>query len=302
MLSEGDKPGDLGNSCDSQPPSDVTSSSAKSRKGICDERLPSLAELGLLQFATPQIFDEHRRPISLCRLQMVRPRPLINKENKPATHYAAGLSKTSLPSSNFNAGFVACMPIVWHQKDSIMSGTIPMGGQVYCGPANGLGLALHSCPPQTTPTEDSLPLADRKAMNSLATLVEVAGRVEPILSHGNPSTTKYNSQRALRSRYNCVESGCGKIFPSRSRLQRHLLVHTGLKPFNCLFSGCDRMFSRKDNMLQHYRTHVIRVGGASQEYNAQENVDQVADGDDANSKVTGAFSFSESITNQTHKC
>lgn len=266
---------------------------------MCDERLPSLAELGLLQFANPQIFDEHKRPVSLCKLQMIRPRPLIDKENKPATHYTSGISKKISLPSNLNAGFVACMPVVWHQRNSTMSGRMPMRGQLYCGPANGLGLALHSCPPQTTPTEYSLPLTDRKAMDSLATLVEVAGQVEPIPSHGNPSATKYSSQPALRSRYNCVESGCGKIFPSRSRLQRHLLVHTGLKPFNCLFSGCDRMFSRKDNMLQHYRTHVIRVG-ASQEYNAQENVDQVADGDDASNTVTGKFSFSESITNQTH--
>lgn len=61
-------------------------------------------------------------------------------------------------------------------------------------------------------------------------------------------------------KFACNQPGCGKSFPSRSRLQRHLLVHTGLKPFACLYSTCNRKFSRRDNMLQHYRTHVVRVG------------------------------------------
>ncbi len=55
--------------------------------------------------------------------------------------------------------------------------------------------------------------------------------------------------------YMCPEENCTKAFPSRSRLQRHIVVHTGIKPFECLHATCARTFGRRDNMLQHYRTH-----------------------------------------------
>lgn len=56
----------------------------------------------------------------------------------------------------------------------------------------------------------------------------------------------------------CGHVGCGKAFPSRSRLQRHLIVHTDEKPYECPFEGCRRRFSRRDNMLQHHKSHRTR--------------------------------------------
>lgn len=55
--------------------------------------------------------------------------------------------------------------------------------------------------------------------------------------------------------YNCPWAGCDKSFPSLSRIKRHYIIHTDIKPFKCLNAGCTRKFSRKDNMLQHYRVH-----------------------------------------------
>lgn len=57
--------------------------------------------------------------------------------------------------------------------------------------------------------------------------------------------------------YPCMHVGCRKVFPSRSRLHRHEIVHLGEKNFKCIHSGCEKRFSRKDNMLQHYRNHGV---------------------------------------------
>lgn len=53
----------------------------------------------------------------------------------------------------------------------------------------------------------------------------------------------------------CANKECEVELPSLSRIKRHYLVHTSLKPFKCLNQKCDKRFSRKDNMLQHFRTH-----------------------------------------------
>lgn len=57
------------------------------------------------------------------------------------------------------------------------------------------------------------------------------------------------------SKYMCPDPSCSKEFPSLSRIKRHFIIHTNIKPFKCQNKECDRTFSRKDNMLQHYRVH-----------------------------------------------
>lgn len=55
--------------------------------------------------------------------------------------------------------------------------------------------------------------------------------------------------------YKCPDPQCSKEFPSLSRIKRHFITHTNIKPFKCENKECNRTFSRKDNMLQHYRIH-----------------------------------------------
>lgn len=81
-----------------------------------------------------------------------------------------------------------------------------------------------------------------------------------LIAHLTETASTGTSPVALRQRprpFTCPHEDCSKTFPSRSRLQRHIFVHTGLRPYACMFPGCSRMFGRKDNMLQHYRAHVI---------------------------------------------
>ena len=47
---------------------------------------------------------------------------------------------------------------------------------------------------------------------------------------------------------------CGHALASNQALQRHMLTHTGEKPFKC--QDCGKTFSRKDNMRQHMVIHM----------------------------------------------
>ena len=52
---------------------------------------------------------------------------------------------------------------------------------------------------------------------------------------------------------------CSKTFSCSGHLQRHELIHSGLKPYACPIPGCMSKFSRHDNMMQHYRTHLRKI-------------------------------------------
>ncbi|XPS77133.1 hypothetical protein M3J09_009167 [Ascochyta lentis] len=56
-----------------------------------------------------------------------------------------------------------------------------------------------------------------------------------------------NQSRLLRCKY------CNDEFQRNGHLQRHLLRHSGVKPFSC--KVCPKSFSRKDTLLRHEITH-----------------------------------------------
>nr|DBA14219.1 TPA: hypothetical protein GDO54_005220 [Pyxicephalus adspersus] len=47
---------------------------------------------------------------------------------------------------------------------------------------------------------------------------------------------------------------CNKVFPSRSKLERHIMIHTGQKPFACVL--CGKAFRQKAHLKIHELTHT----------------------------------------------
>lgn len=53
--------------------------------------------------------------------------------------------------------------------------------------------------------------------------------------------------------YECQE--CGKAFVENSKLRRHMLVHSGERPYHCMWPSCGKKFSLDFNLKTHLKIH-----------------------------------------------
>ncbi|KAI9248747.1 hypothetical protein BY458DRAFT_542673 [Sporodiniella umbellata] len=60
---------------------------------------------------------------------------------------------------------------------------------------------------------------------------------------------------AQQHKHICGYQQCQWSFKRYEHLKRHMLVHTGERPFACEHQGCTKTFGRSDNLRAHYRTH-----------------------------------------------
>lgn len=53
----------------------------------------------------------------------------------------------------------------------------------------------------------------------------------------------------------CTHVGCNATFTRKDHLNRHVLIHSGIKPLRCPHPGCTKTFNRKDYLKTHERSH-----------------------------------------------
>ncbi|KAF2363644.1 Glycosyltransferase DXD sugar-binding motif [Trinorchestia longiramus] len=60
----------------------------------------------------------------------------------------------------------------------------------------------------------------------------------------------YSSKKS-RGSFVCNEPNCGKIFRRPDRLQQHIRIHTGARPYVCDVAGCGRSYTRSQHLARH---------------------------------------------------
>ncbi|XP_034381478.1 zinc finger protein 850-like isoform X2 [Cyclopterus lumpus] len=94
--------------------------------------------------------------------------------------------------------------------------------------------------------------------------MEVARTVSTVTVKRTPIPNSMQNPVIVQHKCFC----CLKCFPSASKLQRHEMVHTGLKPFPCVL--CGKAFRQATHLKSHERTHCERK--PSTPVHQQENI------------------------------
>lgn len=62
---------------------------------------------------------------------------------------------------------------------------------------------------------------------------------------------------------------CSKLFASQANLREHLNLHTGKRPFRC--SVCERCFRQASQLSLHKREHILGIARAERPYEELED-------------------------------
>ena len=65
-----------------------------------------------------------------------------------------------------------------------------------------------------------------------------------------------------KASYICEWRGCSRLrkpFTKRHKIQNHVRIHTGERPFPCPVGDCGKRFSRQDGLLTHIKVHYINL-------------------------------------------
>ncbi|VDK34465.1 unnamed protein product [Taenia asiatica] len=128
------------------------------------------------------------------------------------------------------------------RKSPQLTGTLRPNN--FSTPLNSRDVAM----PLTIPEENISEIA--KATSSVAS---TSARLSASTSASTSVPTNSRGPRH-RQKKNRICSYCGKTFDRPSLLRRHILSHTGERPFPCQY--CDKAFSTRSGANTHERTHT----------------------------------------------
>ena len=77
--------------------------------------------------------------------------------------------------------------------------------------------------------------------------------IAPVSSSLQAQNQHSFKRHAFFESYNCAQ--CNKQFVSRSKLARHMLVHTKQKPWMC--AVCGTRFTQKSALTVHFKRHAF---------------------------------------------
>jgi len=80
--------------------------------------------------------------------------------------------------------------------------------------------------------------------------------------------------------FQCLASGCEKIFKFKSDMERHSLVHTKEKPIICSYPNCNKSFKRPEALKNHVevmhiinKTFVCPIPGCGYQIHKEDSLD-----------------------------
>ena len=72
--------------------------------------------------------------------------------------------------------------------------------------------------------------------------------------------------------YTCLWPACNRQFNDNYHLKRHMLSHTGEKPYVCQAADCSKRFARPEDLRSHQKTHW-RVGDGNIDYESNPSLE-----------------------------
>ena len=104
----------------------------------------------------------------------------------------------------------------------------------------------------------------------LTTLLLLTFPLSKLITPAEANEPSHNNQQKVRqsltmlfprtgNTFNCKESGCPRLFTTKSDLKKHTRTHTNERPFACSVPACGKAFVASHHLKNHMKSHQRRM-------------------------------------------